>query len=160
MENKTSRRKFLHKLWAGLGVIATIEFAGLFFSFLFNRNYEKEKAEGFRIIGRVEDIPPGSVFPYRSGRFYLCRLNDGGFIALSLRCTHLGCSVSWNADKNEFICPCHSSAFDIRGNVINPPASRALDMHPVIIENGLVKVDNGTRIERKRFDDGQLTYAI
>jgi cytochrome b6-f complex iron-sulfur subunit len=93
------------------------------------------------------------------GRFYLARQADGGFIALSLRCTHLGCSVSWEENRNRFICPCHSSSFDISGEVMNAPAARALDYYPVFIENGIVKVDIGTLKERNTFRKDQLVYA-
>ena len=48
--------------------------------------------------------------------------------------------VPWEAPQNQFVCPCHASAFDARGDVLNPPAPRALDLFPVIIEAGLVKV--------------------
>jgi cytochrome b6-f complex iron-sulfur subunit len=93
------------------------------------------------------------------GRFYLARQQDGGFIALSLRCTHLGCAVSWEESKKRFICPCHSSAFDIRGEVLNPPAARALNYYAVMIENGIVKVDISNLVERNAFRKDQLTYA-
>ena len=49
-------------------------------------------------------------------------------------------SLEWQIQKGRFICPCHGSSFDITGNVISPPAPRALDMYPVIIENDIVKV--------------------
>jgi Rieske Fe-S protein len=84
---------------------------------------------------------------------------EGEFIALSLRCTHLGCSINWEENKKRFICPCHSSAFDISGEVLNPPASRALDYYPVLIEKGVVKVDIGTLKERKTTGKDQFTYA-
>jgi cytochrome b6-f complex iron-sulfur subunit len=100
-----------------------------------------------------------TVSAFMGGRFYLARQQDGGFIALSLRCTHLGCAISWEENRKRFICPCHSSAFDISGDVLNPPAARALDYYPVLIENGIVKVDIGTLKERNAFRKDQLTYA-
>jgi hypothetical protein len=42
--------------------------------------------------------------------------------------------------------------------VLAPPATRALDLFPVIIEGGIVKVDTGRRIERARFEPTQVTY--
>ena len=84
---------------------------------------------------------PHSVTAFVRGRFYLARLADGGFLALSRKCTHLGCTVPWVATENKFVCPCHASAFDITGNVISPPAPRALDIYAVMIENDIVKVD-------------------
>ena len=37
-----SRREFLNKLWKGLGVVAVIEFAAVFFGFLFSNKSEDE----------------------------------------------------------------------------------------------------------------------
>jgi cytochrome b6-f complex iron-sulfur subunit len=71
----------------------------------------------------------------------------------------LGCSVPWEQNQNEFVCPCHASAFDQRGDVLNPPAPRALDLFPVIIEEGIVKVDTGTVIQRDKYDPLQVVYA-
>jgi Rieske Fe-S protein len=89
----------------------------------------------------------------------LVRYPNGGFLALSLTCTHLSCSISYESDKNEFICPCHSSAFDIYGNVVNPPAPRTLDLLPMQIINGNLQVAFGDRINRKKFEESQLVYA-
>ncbi len=53
------------------------------------------------------------------------------------------------------MCPCHSSSFDITGEVLSPPAPRALDLHPVRIENGIVKVDTVDPIKRNPSDAAQ-----
>jgi cytochrome b6-f complex iron-sulfur subunit len=155
-----NRRDFFGQAWKALGIIAALEATGMMVAFFFsgkNRNTTPPK-QSFE-AGPVSTFLPGSVSAFMGGRFYLARQQDGGFIALSLRCTHLGCSVSWEENKNRFICPCHSSAFDISGEVLNPPAARALDFYPVLIENGVVKVDIGTLTERKTFRKEQLIYA-
>jgi cytochrome b6-f complex iron-sulfur subunit len=156
-----SRRDFLKKLWKGLMAVAVFEFAAVFLGFLFSGKDNSSKTEPKQLAeaGTVESFQKNSVTAFRSGRFYLARLSDGGFLALSLRCTHLGCSINWEEDKKQFICPCHSSSFRIDGEVQNPPAPSALDYFPVLIENGIVKVDIGTKISRKRFDKSQVTYA-
>ena len=76
-----------------------------------------------------------------NGRFYLARLEDGGFLALYQRCTHLGCNVPWDQAAGAFICPCHSSQFSAEGDVLNAPAPRPLDLFAVTIEDGEVLVD-------------------
>jgi cytochrome b6-f complex iron-sulfur subunit len=156
-----SRRQFLQKLWKGLGIVASIEVAAVFFGFLFSGKKDEQKIKPKQLIeaGNVESFKKNSVTAFRGGRFYLARLLDGGFIAVSLRCTHLGCSINWEEDKNRFICPCHSSAFYINGEVQNPPAPNALDYFPVFIENGIVKVDVGTKLQRSRFEKSQVTYV-
>ena len=110
------------------------------------------------VAGPVGDFTPASVRPFPAGRFYLVRLADGGFLAVASRCTHLGCTVPWNGKDQVFPCPCHASTFDMRGDVLSPPAPRALDLFRVTIEGGIVKVDTSRRIERPRFEPGQVTY--
>jgi cytochrome b6-f complex iron-sulfur subunit len=156
----SSRRSFLNKLWIGLGIVAVIEFIGIVTAFLRPRK-TKAKAGDFGTIieaGPVEKIPLDSVTAFVRGRFYLARLEDGGFLALSRKCTHLGCTVPWVSGEKKFICPCHSSAFDIRGEVISPPAPRALDIYHVFIENNIVKVETGQRIKRTEFRAEHVTY--
>jgi cytochrome b6-f complex iron-sulfur subunit len=146
--------------WKGLGILVAIESVGMIMAYFFSgKNKNSAAPKQLLEAGLVDSFEPGTVSAFMGGRFYLARQLDGGFIALSLRCTHLGCSVSWEENKKRFICPCHSSAFDISGEVLNPPAARALDFYPVIIENGVVKVDIGTLKERKTFRKDQLIYA-
>lgn len=49
---------------------------------------------------------------------------ENGFTALSLVCTHLGCTVE--SKPEGFACPCHGSRFDLQGSVVRGPASKAL----------------------------------
>jgi cytochrome b6-f complex iron-sulfur subunit len=113
---------------------------------------------GVFTAGPVSEFTPASVRAFPAGKFYLVRLADGGFLALASRCTHLGCTVLWNPKDQVFPCPCHASTFDQKGDVLSPPATRALDLFPVVIEGGIVKVDTSRRIERTRFDPAQVTY--
>jgi cytochrome b6-f complex iron-sulfur subunit len=156
-----NRRAFLKRLWKGLGIVATLEFAAIFFGFLFSGKNDNKESVSKQIFqaGKVNSFQPNTVTAFRSGRFYLARLADGGFIALSIRCTHLGCSINWEDDKKRFVCPCHSSSFAINGGVENPPAPTALDYFPIIIESGIVKVDIGTKLKRNRFNKSQVEYA-
>jgi cytochrome b6-f complex iron-sulfur subunit len=157
-ESGTSRRTFLGRLWLGLGGLALAEYVWLTVEFLRPRAALKEEA-GVLVAGPIDRFDPGSVTAFPAGRFYLTRLADGGFLAVSRECTHLGCTVPWMEDEGQFVCPCHSSAYDIRGDVIQAPAPRALDLYPVRIENGIVKVDTGRTLKRRRFEASQVTRA-
>lgn len=156
-----NRRTFLRKVWKGLGAVAALEATVVFFGFLFSGKEEDVESTTKQIFdaGNINSFQPNTVTAFRGGRFYLARLEDGGFMALSLRCTHLGCSINWEEDKKRFICPCHSSAFGINGEVQNPPAPKALDYYPVVIEGGKVKVDISTKLTRNRFNKSQVEYA-
>ena len=158
---KTGRREFLSKAWKVLGLVALVELAFFTVSMLRpGRKNKKNSSSLLKTIGSVEDFPKNSVTPDRVNKFFLIRADDGGFLALSLTCSHLGCSVIWDQVKNQFLCPCHSSAFDKFGSVINSPAPRPLDYFPVIIEAGKVKIDLNQKTKRKKFEKTQVTYAI
>jgi len=156
----STRRSFFTRLWILLGIVALAELFGVLFRFF---NPGKQPASSTDIdaiinVGPVEKFAPGTVTAFVRGKFYLACLDDGGFLALSRTCTHLGCTVPWVEKENKFICPCHSSEFDIRGEVISPPAPRALDIYPIVIENKILKVDTGKRMKRSAFETAQIFY--
>ena len=156
-----SRRSFLNKLWIGLGIFALLEFSLLVIAYLRPSKTGVKSGNHETIIeaGPVAEFPLNSVTAFIRGKFYLCRLEDGGFLAVSRKCTHLGCTVPWLVKEKRFACPCHASAFDIKGEVINPPAPRPLDLYRLFIENNIVKVDTGKRIKRSGFRADQVVYA-
>jgi cytochrome b6-f complex iron-sulfur subunit len=153
------RRSFLSRLAVLLGSLAVFEAGWITASFLGprRRRASSEEEPGVEVAGPVERFAPGSVTAFRKGQFYLARLEDGGFLALHRKCTHLGCTVPWIPDEQRFACPCHASAFDIRGDVLNAPAPRPLDLFPVRIENGIVKVDTTEPIRRATFESHHVT---
>lgn len=63
------------------------------------------------------------------------------FVALSNKCTHRGCQVSFNTGKNEFDCPCHGSKYNMKGDVIHGPAKKALTKYTVSINNNMLSID-------------------
>jgi cytochrome b6-f complex iron-sulfur subunit len=108
--------------------------------------------------GPIASFALSSVTAFPRGHFYLARLEDGGFLALHRKCTHLGCTVPWVDTEKLFICPCHASTFDIRGSVLKAPATRALDLFKVTIENNIVFVDTGALIKRSGYRKEQVVY--
>jgi len=157
----TTRRSFLNRIWAGLGLVAVAELGWLIFSYLRPGKPKAGPGDFGAVVdcGAVEGFAKGSVTAFPRGRFYLCRLQDGGFLALSRQCTHLGCTVPWDDEAKVFRCPCHGSAFDITGRVVNSPAPRALDLYSVAIENERISVDTGRSIKRGDFRPEQAVYA-
>ncbi|MDX1701533.1 MAG: Rieske (2Fe-2S) protein [Melioribacteraceae bacterium] len=154
---KQTRRDFMKTAWKGLGIVAGLEFAGLTFYYLSDREVGSEQSKLME-IGLPDEFPNNSVTAFRQGHFYLIRMNDGGFIAVSLKCTHLGCSIIWDDKEKEFICPCHSSKFNLTGEVVSPPAPRALDFYSVKLINGKLSIDLNKKTKRDEFNKSQLTY--
>lgn len=158
---ETTRRNFLNRLWAGLGFLAVVELLVVGAAFLRRGKAGPAQAGDDTLItcGSVDNYTPGSVTAFVRGRFYLARLKDGGFLAISRQCTHLGCTVPWQEGEQRFACPCHASVFDISGNVINAPAPRPLDLYPLRIENGVISVDTRQAVRRGEFNPKQVVYS-
>ena len=151
-----TRRRMLGWIWGGLLGGLAAETVWVVGSFLRPRGSRSAPDAAVVIAGPVEQFAPGTVTAFPGGKFYLARLEDGGFLALDRTCTHLGCTVPWSADKEVFECPCHASSFDLKGAVLAPPASRPLDIYPVRIENGIVKVDTGRSRRRQSYQPSQV----
>jgi cytochrome b6-f complex iron-sulfur subunit len=155
-----SRRSFMGKLWILLGGAVLAEYILIALD-IARPHPSGAPPAGSRIFtaGETGRFERGTVTAFPEGKFYLARLEDGAFIALSRSCTHLGCTVPWNPDEKRFVCPCHASAFSIAGEVTSPPAPRALDYYPVRVENGIVKVDLSKPLRRRSFESGQAVYS-
>lgn len=92
----------------------------------------------FRFLGYQTEPPPQTEFDLGPASNYpidsrtllpnvpalLLHTNEG-FFALSLVCTHLGCTVE--SKESGFTCPCHGSKYDAEGNVLNGPAQKKLN---------------------------------
>ena len=153
-----TRRDVFGRIWIILGWVAAAECAALTGLFLWPRAPKPREGGygGVVTAGPVANFEPGRVTAFAKGQFYLVRLADGGFLAVSRKCTHLGCTVPWDEKAGRFACPCHASAFDRTGAVLSPPAPRPLDLYAIRVEKGIVKVDTSTPIVRSRFEPSQV----
>lgn len=147
-------------IWAGLGLIALAELIFVCISFFRPRKNQAGAKDADQIIltGSADEFKPGSVTTFVRGRFYLVRVEEGGFLAISSKCPHLGCTVPWDKNNSRFICPCHSSEFDITGRVLSSPAPRAMDIFEIEISNQKVFVNIGKVTRRNGFSKEQLVY--
>lgn len=74
-------------------------------------------------LGPAENYPIGAstVVPSIPA---IVRHTSKGYSAISMKCTHLGCTVEHKGDT--FVCPCHGSRFDKDGKRTRGPAARDL----------------------------------
>ncbi|HEY3289245.1 MAG TPA: ubiquinol-cytochrome c reductase iron-sulfur subunit [Anaerolineae bacterium] len=153
-----NRRQVFSAVW-GLSLFALFgQFGSAVFQFLKPRI--AEGGFGSKVTaGRAKEFKNGTVSYVQEGRFYVSRLDDGGFLAIWQRCTHLGCTVPYRKDVKQFMCPCHSSVFNTKGEVISGPAPRPMDIFPITIVDGQLIVDTSQAITREKFDTSQLTRA-
>ncbi len=125
-----SRRDFLKLIRNGFLYLSGILTFGGLLRFL---SYESEtKRQTDFDLGSVDNYPPGSRTSIPEIPALLIHA-ESGFTALSLTCTHLGCTLE--QDQTGFVCPCHGSSFDADGNVIHGPAINALQVLRVEVTN-------------------------
>lgn len=81
----------------------------------------------------LDDLPRGGARVVRDGvgKTGVFRDDDGALHAVSMRCTHLGCLVRWNAAERSWDCPCHGSRFGVDGQVLEGPAVKPLERKDV-----------------------------
>ena len=58
---------------------------------------------------------------------YITKNQAGQLSVLTSICPHLGCTVPWNKEKKQFICPCHGGTFSADGSRISGPSQRGMD---------------------------------
>ena len=63
------------------------------------------------------------------------------YVALSTRCTHQSCTVTYRANSEEMVCPCHGSRFDNKGDVLQGPATRSLTRYAVSLSGNVLTVN-------------------
>ncbi|MDP4110321.1 MAG: FAD-dependent oxidoreductase [Bacillota bacterium] len=69
----------------------------------------------------------GGIVEHDGRKIGVYKNQEGAVYAVSARCAHLGCELTWNPDELTWECPCHGSRYDIDGNVINNPAIKNLE---------------------------------
>jgi len=103
----------------------------------------KENAQvGARFVGdrlrkpgdrSIDSLQPGEgdIVGHDGEKVAAYRDADGALLAVSSRCTHLGCQVNWNRAERSWDCPCHGSRFAPDGRVLEGPAVHALERKPL-----------------------------
>jgi nucleotide-binding universal stress UspA family protein/nitrite reductase/ring-hydroxylating ferredoxin subunit len=80
------------------------------------------------IAQSLTEIEPGEGGIVETGdqKVAVYRDRKGNVTTLSAKCTHMGCTVKWNAAARTWDCPCHGSRYAPTGEVVNGPAERPL----------------------------------
>ncbi|WP_303701617.1 ubiquinol-cytochrome c reductase iron-sulfur subunit [Flexistipes sinusarabici] len=87
------------------------------------------------VIIDLDNLSNNSVYLIKNKQIAAIRM-DNNINVLSIKCTHLGCTL--NVAGDIFKCPCHGSEFKLNGEVIKGPASRDLKEIDFKIENNKI----------------------
>jgi nitrite reductase/ring-hydroxylating ferredoxin subunit len=82
-------------------------------------------------VARAAEVAEGQALYFRYPRpddeAVLLHLPGRRFVAYSQTCTHLSCSVFYQADRRRLYCPCHEGVFDpASGDPVAGPPQRPL----------------------------------
>ena len=150
-----NRRSFFGALLAigsaGMGAILSVPVL----RYVLYPLYAKASGTEWSDVGDVSEFADSKVpvrktitFAQRDGwrevvsaqSIYVSRNAEGQLEVLSSICPHLGCSVSWQAAQNDFVCPCHGSIFDPDGKIVSGPSPRGMDRLPIRTKDGKLQV--------------------
>jgi cytochrome b6-f complex iron-sulfur subunit len=127
-----SRRRFLSQAVMGFGALFGLGLLVVRFA-QFLIPAQKSKRYEAVLIGAERSMPVGEARPMTLGDQKLIVLRtEEGIVAFSRRCTDLGCLVSWNKERQQFVCPCHQGVFDKAGRNVAGPPPRPLDRFEVV----------------------------
>jgi cytochrome b6-f complex iron-sulfur subunit len=108
-------------------------------------------------VGRPSDYQVGEMRPIEAKRVFIFRTPQG-FQALSMVCTHLGCSYKPFGPPNQEYplvharCPCHGSVFARDGRVLGGPAPRPLPFYELTLTpDGRLQVDTAKIVPNTRY---------
>lgn len=113
--------------------------------------------EEFVDLGKIEELlQPLQHLPHSSA---LVTLDEGGWAAMSTRCTHEGCGLSLHEGK--LLCSCCRSVYDLDGKVLKGPATKNLPWTEITFENGHLYAHPKRVVDEKyRFSNPKIAESI
>lgn len=116
---------------------------------------EVGKVYRFQLTGTRIDA--WSKYSGRIGAVYVSRDSDDPKVkpkVFTATCPHLGCSVDYKEDREQFVCPCHGGIFAKDGTLVDPETAtppRDLDE----LEDVEIRNDNELWVVYRRFRAGK-----
>lgn len=66
------------------------------------------------------------IVPVSGQRVIVLQAPDQQLFAFSAKCTHEGCTITYQPDQSQLWCPCHDGRFDLTGRVLSGPPPQPL----------------------------------
>ncbi|MBF0594008.1 MAG: Rieske (2Fe-2S) protein [Candidatus Omnitrophica bacterium] len=139
-----TRREFLKIVLTGVGACYAAAIGYPVFKYL------ASPAEQAKVLSAVKEVTlkdahtlaAGSVLMFKFGSrpAMLIHHKDNSWVALDAVCTHLGCTVAYQPERDVIHCNCHGGEYDARtGKNISGPPPRPLRAYAAkVIEGGVL----------------------
>ena len=138
------RREFLQVVLTGAGACYAAAIGYPVFRYLAS---PAEKSKSLAAVKEItlkdaQTLAAGSalMFKFGSRPAMLIHHKDGSWVALDAVCTHLGCTVEYQPDRNRIHCNCHGGEYDAQTgkNVGGPPPQPLLQYVAKVTEGGVI----------------------
>ncbi len=149
-ENDGSSRRELLTLGSAFGLmgLAAAGTGGALFKYMFPVVSYGTPQKFLVPIGDLPDV--GDELIFEDMKVVLRRQSETEVAAISLVCTHLGCTV--NRVETGFQCPCHGSQYDTDGLVVGGPAPKTLPWLDIkMVPGGKLEIDTATSLPENTF---------
>jgi cytochrome b6-f complex iron-sulfur subunit len=93
-------------------------------------------------VASTADLPEGTgqVFSVYNKPVLVISTADG-YKALSATCTHLGCILFWNDQRQLIACPCHEAFYNTNGAVVSGPPPSPLPTYRARVDGDQIYVE-------------------
>ena len=132
------RREFVN--WAGLGLIASYLPLALV-ACAEDSSVAEDVSDSTLSIGTAAQLEENAFLSDEEAEVLVVKDSSGKLMAVNPTCTHQGCTVEWQANDAQFVCPCHNAKFSSDGKVLAKPAPEPLSTYQVREENGQILVE-------------------
>ncbi|HET6846645.1 MAG TPA: ubiquinol-cytochrome c reductase iron-sulfur subunit [Anaerolineales bacterium] len=157
-DSELSRRDFIKVTTGIVGGLIGVALGVPAVAYLLDPAFKGGAKEGWVPVGKVADMQIGQPYAFSFTRVQVngwerTATSRGGFairhtedptdiLVLNSRCTHLGCTVNWRPESQEFVCPCHDAQFSATGAVLGGPPPRPLDRYDEfrVTEDGVLEI--------------------
>ena len=144
-----SRRGFVGGVVGLVGGVITVVVGLPVIGYIISPALVKGSEEEWIVLGPASAVPLGVPTSFTFSQikqvgWKIERMNqtvyavteDGvNFVVLSDACTHLSCKVTWQAEQDAYVCPCHDGFFDKLGFVVSGPPPKPLYRYENKVEN-------------------------
>ena len=127
-----NRRRFINVFFGGSFIATLAAFLYPVIRYILPPK-QTEAVQKKVVAAKAGELAPNSakIFKFGSTPAVLINTPDGKLLAFSAVCTHLTCTVTYEAETSTLYCPCHNGRFDMAGHVISGPPPRPLEVFDV-----------------------------
>jgi Rieske Fe-S protein len=112
------RRQFFSKILGGIVAAVAVLKSGVASA--------RKLGVSLKKVPSLAEIGGSATVKIEGKELLLVRDAKSSVRALSAKCTHRNCNVTYNAKSKKIECKCHGSYFDLTGKVLAGPAPAAL----------------------------------